>query len=224
MLNCDLSPNIWGNYLQIRKILDVHSFWLLESILQCQGPHLQSRPPPPLVIAGQASPWRCLGDGGAGQAQAFVVTVGGQDWDVTTFTGSYIVNTSKFGLPPAPGVMPWWGSASLAQQFVAATGGNLGSPPQTQGFSAPFFGYEQDVNVPTVTWAYSYFSGGPFPINADPITDEPTWAQATLLTPPAAPVPGPLPALGAAAAFGFSRKLRKRIKINKGSSATFTLL
>jgi hypothetical protein len=37
-------------------------------------------------------------------------------------------------------------------------------------------------------------------------------------------VPGPLPALGAAAAFGFSRKLRKRIKINKGSSATFTLL
>jgi len=161
---------------------------------------------------------------GAGQAQAFVVTVGGQDWDVTTFTGNYIVNTSKFGLPPAPGVMPWWGSASLAQQFVAATGGNLGSPPQTQGFSAPFFGYEQDVNVPTVTWAYSYFSGGPFPINADPITDEPTWAQATLLTPPAAPVPVPLPALGAAAAFGFSRKLRKRIKINKGSSATFTLL
>ena len=65
----------------------------------------------------------------AGQAQAFVVTVGGQDWDVTTFTGSYIVNTSKFGLPPAPAVMPWWGSASLAQQFVAATGGNLGSPP-----------------------------------------------------------------------------------------------
>jgi hypothetical protein len=37
-------------------------------------------------------------------------------------------------------------------------------------------------------------------------------------------VPGPLPALGAAAAFGFSRKLRKRIKINKGSSATFTLI
>ena len=149
---------------------------------------------------------------GAGQAQAFVVTVGGQDWDVTTFTGNYKVYTSKFGLPPAPGVMPWWGSASLAQQFVAATAGNLGSPPQTQGFSGPFFGFEQDVNFPDVTLAYSYWSPGLIFINANPLTDEPNWAQATLLTPTAAPVPGPLPALGAAAAFGFSRKLRKRIK------------
>ena len=31
-------------------------------------------------------------------------------------------------------------------------------------------------------------------------------------------VPGPLPALGLAAAFGFSRKLRKRIKLHKGTS------
>jgi hypothetical protein len=82
MLNCELSPEIWGNYLQIPKILDVHPFWLLESILQCQGPHLQSRPPSSL---DQTSPWRCLGVAlamgvlTAGQAQAFVVTVGGQD-------------------------------------------------------------------------------------------------------------------------------------------------
>jgi len=31
------------------------------------------------------------------------------------------------------------------------------------------------------------------------------------------PVPGPLPALGAAAAFGFSRKLRKLIKLAPGA-------
>jgi len=37
-----------------------------------------------------------------------------------------------------------------------------------------------------------------------------TYAQATLYT---APAPGPLPLFGAAAAFGFSRKLRKRIKL-----------
>lgn len=37
-------------------------------------------------------------------------------------------------------------------------------------------------------------------------------------------VPGPLPALGAAAAFGFSRKLRKRIKGgNNAVSSTYTL-
>jgi hypothetical protein len=35
-----------------------------------------------------------------------------------------------------------------------------------------------------------------------------TYAQATLYT-----APGPLPLFGAAAAFGFSRKLRKRIKL-----------
>jgi hypothetical protein len=32
-----------------------------------------------------------------------------------------------------------------------------------------------------------------------------------------ASVPGPLPILGLAAAFGFSRKLRKRIKLHKGT-------
>ena len=34
---------------------------------------------------------------------------------------------------------------------------------------------------------------------------------------PAASAPGPLPFLGAGAAFGFSRKLRKRIKLAPGS-------
>ena len=41
--------------------------------------------------------------------------------------------------------------------------------------------------------------------------------QVTTSTSPAS-VPGPLPILGLAAAFGFSRKLRKRIKLHKGSS------
>ena len=35
-------------------------------------------------------------------------------------------------------------------------------------------------------------------------------------------VPGPLPILGLAAAFGFSRKLRKRINLHKGTSAVST--
>jgi hypothetical protein len=35
-------------------------------------------------------------------------------------------------------------------------------------------------------------------------------------------VPGPLPVLGLAAAFGFSRKLRKRIKLHRGNSPTST--
>ena len=43
--------------------------------------------------------------------------------------------------------------------------------------------------------------------------------DAAICTPP---VPGPLPVLGAAAAFGFSRKLRKRIKTTKAVGASFT--
>jgi hypothetical protein len=39
-------------------------------------------------------------------------------YDVTTFTGNYYNNTSKFALPPLPGVMPWWGSSSLASQML----------------------------------------------------------------------------------------------------------
>ena len=39
---------------------------------------------------------------------------------------------------------------------------------------------------------------------------------------PTASVPGPLPILGLAAAFGFSRKLRKRITLHKGTDAVST--
>ena len=42
------------------------------------------------------------------------------------------------------------------------------------------------------------------------------------VAPGPASVPGPLPILGLAAAFGFSRKLRKRIKLHKGTSAVST--
>jgi hypothetical protein len=41
---------------------------------------------------------------------------------------------------------------------------------------------------------------------------------------PVANVPGPLPILGLAAAFGFSRKLRKRIKLHRESSSVTTAL
>ena len=39
-------------------------------------------------------------------------------------------------------------------------------------------------------------------------------------SPPGSPVPGPLPFLGAAASFGFSRKLRNRIKVTRTTALT----
>ena len=152
-----------------------------------------------------------------GSAQAFVVTVGGVQYDVTTFTGTYNDNISKFALPPAPGVMPWWGSESLAAQFVLAVGDGLGFPNNVSDMG-PLFGYSLDVDsfggsiVPYK--AFSPSLGDQSGLYTSFVFTETTrtWAQATPYTAPA-PVPGPLPLFGAAAAFGFSRKLRKRIKL-----------
>jgi hypothetical protein len=48
-----------------------------------------------------------------GSAQAYVATANSVQCDVTTFTGSYLSNTSKFALPPAQDVMPCGDSSSL---------------------------------------------------------------------------------------------------------------
>jgi len=145
-----------------------------------------------------------------GSAQAYVVTVGGVQYDLTTFTGSYDDNTSKFETAANNGVMPWWGSQSLASQFAAAVGGNgnLGLP---NGFFGPFFGWS--FGGGRVSFETYYGITGTTVSGTVPQNQSGRWARATSITPPAAPAPGPLPLFGAAAAFGFSRKLRRRIKL-----------
>ena len=61
----------------------------------------------------------------AGQANAVVVNVPGYgSWDVTTFTGSYNANESRFNVVE----MPWWGNEGLASLFAGAVGFALGAP------------------------------------------------------------------------------------------------
>ena len=150
---------------------------------------------------------------GAGQAQALVVNVNGQNWNVTTFTGTYNANTSKFNTAANGGMMPWWGNLTLADSFALAVGGSLGLP--IFDVLGPMFGTSTTGQVQTRL----------FNSNTNAITSlnqnfasSSTWAQAELVP----PVPGPIPALGAAAAFGFSRKLRKRIKDSKSVGASIT--
>jgi len=173
---------------------------------------------------------------GAGQAQALVVTVdlgqgaGPQQWNVTTFTGTFNDNINKFQTAANGGVMPWWRGgtssslASTAQSFAMAVGLSLGVPNDYAGTTGgPFFSYgASTTGNPFLTYVEEDGGGGYTlgcqacnPIRRDVIA---TWAQADLVL----AVPGPLPALGAAAAFGFSRKLRQRIKVSKvvGASAT----
>ena len=149
-----------------------------------------------------------------GSAQAFVVTVSGQQYDVTTFTGTYNSNTIKFQTAANGGMMPWWGSPTLSQDFAAAVANSLGTP-NYGGVYGPIFGYK--YSSPTVNGKI-YNNTTHLVANAAPgPTETRTWAQATLYTPPAAAVPAPLPLFGTAAAFGFSRKLRKRIKLAPGA-------
>ena len=151
----------------------------------------------------------------AGQAQAFVVNVGGQDYDVTTFTGSYNANTSKFATAANGGVMPWWGDEALVNEFaikVGFMGYPTGEPFNGAQYGGPPFAFFYTGSLVSFGYYWKidpniyFLTGQEFPQRVL------TYAQVASATPLAAPVPSPLPALGAAAAFGFSRKLRKRIK------------
>lgn len=165
---------------------------------------------------------------GAGQAQALVVNVGGQFWDVTTFTGSYSANITKFNTAANGGMMPWWptqsppaaSSNTFANAFALAVGGGLGFT-EFGGATGPLFAFQAPgggggnpniqsmvAQAPTGT---TTFNAGILPSTVG------TYAQAKLV-----PTPGPLPLFGAAAAFGFSRKLRNRIKVSKAVGASFT--
>jgi len=148
---------------------------------------------------------------GDAQAQTYQVIVDSVQYDVTTFTGSYYANQYLFNINN----MPWWGSNSLADIFVTALGLQAGLPnpagnsgPPTTGYFGPYFAVNNRVDVLYTNGSGVGVFGG---------TENPSQAQNTyaVLSPIPSPpsVPGPLPLLGAGAAFGFSRKLRKRIKL-----------
>jgi hypothetical protein len=165
-----------------------------------------------------------------GQAQAVVLNVGGNAYDVTTFAGSYNTtqNRSKFALPSEGGVMPWWGSESLANIFAQAFLQDLATRPICQALgcnpndlslfqgAGPLFAWGSigqsliQAELPRTSvgagGAVSYSVSTRLVSQSVPFA----WAQASQPAPPT-PVPGPLPALGAAAAFGFSRKLRRKL-------------
>ena len=194
----------------------------------------------------------------AGQAKALVVNVGGQDYDVTIFTGSFNDNASKFNTPGNGGLMPWFGDVNLASSFASAFGNsllpNFTDPSLATGAGGPFFAYRAFETRGPCSWVgycgavegrvEIHLASGIFgPTGQYEVavpSGDPTRSWAIIVsggdtgggdssggggsssgggTPGSAEnVPGPLPILGLAAAFGFSRKLRKRIKLHRGSS------
>jgi hypothetical protein len=154
----------------------------------------------------------------SGQAHAIAVNINGQQWDVTTFTGSYNENMGKFESPSNGGVMPWWGEdPEVISDFVAAVGNQLGQPnvstnPLNPNPVGPFFAIRvSDGGRPAPAYFEISFVNSFEAVDPDV---EATWAQATLASPDPTPVPSPLHALGVTTAFCYSRKLRKRITFN----------
>jgi hypothetical protein len=134
-------------------------------------------------------------------------TVGGVQYDVATCTGTYNANISKFETAANRGVMPWWGDSTMAQAFAVQAGSSHGA--LNSNLFGEFLGYQKTGNIiSTYRWDVLASDVGTGSVAAQ---FSRAWAQATLYTPPAAP--GPLPLFGAAAGFGFSRKLRKRIQV-----------
>ncbi len=167
-------------------------------------------------------------------AAALMVNVGGVDYDVQLFETSADAEPDLFGTPPT-GSMPWFGDQSLANTFAVAVGDSLGIPTSiTPGAFelGPLFAWELPGGVvymdaycgPNNTFpctAGSVYSFGPQPPAGGNTygnlltSDSYSYAVATRVTP--IPAPAPLPLLGAAAAFGCSRRLRKRIQLARPS-------
>lgn len=186
-----------------------------------------------------------------------IVTVNGQDWEVTTFTGSYDDNISKFELfadNGGLGAMPWWSNQIAAIAFMAAVGAGPGMFLENSAFlekpdgvllnytvgleslseysSGPFFGLlKERAGSPGQTVNFVALLAAPsmlFPsglVEREAFGEAPTdasyaLAQAVALGPTShTPVPTSLH-LGFSAAFGFSRKLRKRVKFSTAASAS----
>lgn len=139
------------------------------------------------------------------------VTVLGTQYKITYFQGDYYSNIAKFETPANDGLMPWWGNGDLAVLFSDALGLQLGTPnPPPPSDYGPNFAIitesdplAGDLYIRTV--ANTGFSSSFSESAGD------SRAYAILATPTA--VPGPAPLFGAAAAFGMTRRLRRRIKL-----------
>jgi hypothetical protein len=141
------------------------------------------------------------------------VNVDGKDYEITYFTGSYYDNTSLFQTPANNGSMPWWGNLSLANSFASAVELQLGMLNAVGGSndSGPYFAIGPNEGNPyNDTYFYTVWSNINGTISM-PVNYSGNYAYATA-TP--IPAPGPLPLFGAAAAFGASRRLRRRIKLS----------
>lgn len=137
------------------------------------------------------------------------VNVVGVSWIVETIenSGNDIQNLGTTA------VSPWWGDDTLANQFAVAAfnagGGTVqGNGPNVRG---PFFAVESTTSPPGFGFV-TYRTDGSLDSGTVNGNQSRVFATATRVN--TSSVPGPLPILGATAAFGISRRLRRRISLS----------
>ena len=134
--------------------------------------------------------------------------------DSVTFTGgsSYTIAGSYAWLPISELTLVGTPSDTSVGYLIAVDGSFTQTPAGQQGavttssfnFASPFF---------TEGNAFSYSSPDPF--YPEPLNFDPAVVSNGFFNPNLSLVPGPLPVLGAAAGFGWTRRLRKRIRASK---------
>jgi len=138
------------------------------------------------------------------------VDVNGDTWILETITGK---GNDIPGLGTTA-LSPWWGDKPLATQFVQAAyragGGTVQGGGQNR--TGPYFAWETTAS-PAGFGYVTYKSDGTLDSGSvGGSANNNVFATATRVN--TSSVPGPLPILGATAAFGISRRLRRRISLS----------
>jgi hypothetical protein len=151
-----------------------------------------------------------------GSSLAFQVVVNGTTYDITTKNDSgNAISSDLTGTP-------WYNNQSLAAQFAAAAySADGGTPNSGDGPTNPkgyYFAWFYDSSPGQGNWSVETYSSTGAPISIPPPPNSVpgngqnrVWA---LGQPVPSKVPAPLPILGATAAFGMSRRLRRRISLS----------
>lgn len=143
-------------------------------------------------------------------AAAVVVNVGGVDYDVNSITTSASSQPSAFGLPPL-GQMPWWGDDALASEFAFKVFNQLG--PGWNADYGPVFAYAFDSPLNQMLGLAQSLTDINDQIDVTPANSASSiYAIVSSGGPPPVAVPAPLPLLGSAACWGWSRHFRQRAR------------
>lgn len=154
-------------------------------------------------------------------AQAVTINVSGTDYEVFYTSTSYNSSPDLFGAA-SPGQMPWWGNAALASTFAFEVFNQLGEDIYQAGYG-PVFAYAYNPTGSGEVYGLAQNTldindqldlGSSYPLAAN-VMHPYAYARANT------PVPAPIPLFGAAAAFGWARRLRNNQKLINSKGCRF---